>query len=358
MSATINHTKPRLVAVEEHFRTAELEAVLEGPERLFSKALSEQLEDLGEQRLVTMDDAGIDVQVLSSAAPHLHSMTPAKAVDVAARVNDALVAAIAAHPTRFAGLTTLATPDPESAARELERAVHDLGLCGAMIHGHTQGRYLDDQSFWPIFEAAENLGVPIYLHPTYVPQAVMDAYYSGLPEPFGMVLATGAMGWHYETAMHAMRMIVGGVFRKFPKLQLILGHAGEGLPFYLGRAIKVLRRPSPEMAEHFEHIYRNNFHITTSAFFSEAPFKCALEVTPVEHILFAVDYPYSNAAEGADWIRTTASVDEETRRLIMHGNSDRLFNLYGASKRKAETRASAPKVSARDPSKSTSRNKR
>ena len=317
----------RLVAVEEHFRTAELEAVLDGPERLFSKALAEHLADVGERRLATMDATGIDVQVLSSAAPHLQSMQPASAVSIAAAVNETVAEAVARHPSRFAALATVATPDPTSAARETERAVTELGMRGAMIHGHTGGRFLDDEFFRPILEAIEALDVPLYLHPTYAPATVMDAYYSGLPEPFGMVLATGAMGWHYETAMHAARMILGGVFQRYPRLKLVLGHAGEGLPFYLERALKVLRRPSPEMADHFQAIYRENVYVSTSAFFSSAPLRCVLEVTDIRHILFAVDYPYSDAAEGAAWIRETQAVDDHGRELIMHANSDRLFRL-------------------------------
>ncbi len=330
LGAAKTATAWRVVAVEEHFRTPELEAVLEGAEKLFSGALTDKLIDLGEQRLAVMDEAGIDVQVLSSAAPHVHSMEPAKSVDAARHVNDVLAQAIAAHPTRFAGLATLATPDPTAAARELERAVRELGFCGAMIHGHTQGRFLDDELFWPMFEAAEALDVPVYLHPTLAPTAVMDAYYSDLPPPYNVILATGAWGWHVETGMHAMRLIIGGVFKRFPRLQVILGHWGEGIPFFLGRATKVLRRASQEMSEHFASCYHNNFHITTSAFFSEAPLRCALEVTPVERILFAVDYPYSEAKEGADWIRSTRAIDERTRQAIMHGNADRLFRLTAA----------------------------
>lgn len=320
-------TRPRIVAVEEHFRTTELEAVLDGPEKLFSKALGESLADLGEGRIAMMDKAGIDVQVLSSAAPHVHSMDAGKAVEISKQVNDKLATAIAQNSTRFAGLATLATPDPSAAARELERSVRELGMVGAMIHGHTQGRFLDDQYFWPILETAEGLGSPVYLHPTYAPRAVVDAYYSNLPGPFGMMLSTGAMGWHYETGLHAMRMVMGGVFQRFPKLQLILGHGGEGVPFFLDRAVKVLNRASPEMSSHLRSTWENNFYVTTSAFFSEAPLRCALEVTPFERILFAVDYPYSQSGDGVDWIRSTTTLDEQQRKAVMHQNADRLFGL-------------------------------
>jgi hypothetical protein len=322
-----NAPRPRIVAVEEHFRTPELEAVLDGPEKLFSKALGESLGDLGAGRIAIMDEAGIDVQVLSSAAPHVHWMPPADALEVSARVNDGLAAAVSVYPDRFAGLATLATPDPEGAARELERCMGDLGFRGAMIHGHTQGRFLDDQFFWPMLEAAEALDAPIYLHPTYAPKPVMDAYYSNLPAPYGIMLSTGMMGWHFETGMHAMRMVLGGVFQRFPRLQLILGHGGEGVPFFLDRAVKVLRRASPEMSEHLADTYRQNFYITTAAFFSDAPLKAVLELTPPDRILFATDYPYSQAKDGTDWMLATPAVDEELRAAILHRNSDRLFKL-------------------------------
>ncbi|MFB7089199.1 amidohydrolase family protein [Streptomyces sp. NPDC056296] len=326
-AATGNVSPPRIVAVEEHFRTPELEAVLAGPERLFSRHLADKLAELGERRIETMDLAGIDVTVLSSSAPAIQSAEPRQATKIAQQVNDALADAVARYPARLAGFATLATPDPRAAAGELERGVRELGFKGAMIHGHTDGRFLDDPFFWPMLEAAEALDVPVYLHPTVAPQPVMDAYYSGLPEPLGMILGTGAWGWHVETGMHAMRMILGGVFRRFPRLQLIIGHLGEGLPFFLDRATKVLRRPSPDLAEHFEHSYRNNLYLTTSAFFTDAPLQCALAVTPPERILFATDYPYSDAKEGCDWIRTTSVVDEPTRAAIMHRNSERLLGL-------------------------------
>jgi uncharacterized protein len=320
-------TRTRTVAVEEHFRTPELEAVLDGPEKLFSKALGESLGDLGARRIAAMDEAGIDVQVLSSAAPHVQWMDPAQAHSVAARVNDRLAEAVAAHPDRFAGLATLATPAPAEAARELERCVRDLDFRGAMIHGHTQGRFLDDAFFWPMLEAAEALDVPLYLHPGYPPKAVMEAYYANLPGPYGMLLSTGMMGWHYEVAMHAMRMVIGGVFQRFPRLQLIIGHGGESLPFFLDRSIKVLNRASPEMSQHLREVYPANFYITTAGFFYDAPMRCAMEVTPIDRILFAADYPYASAVEGGAWIRSTPTLDDAQRRKVMHENSDRLFRL-------------------------------
>ncbi|GGF15634.1 amidohydrolase family protein [Subtercola lobariae] len=317
----------RTVAVEEHFRTPELAAVLDGPERLMPPILGAKLADLGDARIADMDEVGIDVQVLSSAATQVHSMEPQTAISVSAGANDALAKAVAEHPTRFAGLATLATPDPEAAARELERSVTELGFVGAMIYGPTHGNYLDHDSFTPILEAAEALGVPLYLHPTYVPAAVVDAYYSDLPGEFGMMLSTGGMGWHYETAVHAMRLILSGVFQRYPKLQIILGHDGEGIPFYIGRTIKVMHRASPEMSAHVGHAWKNNFYVSTSGFFTDAPFQTVLGTTPIDRILFAMDYPYARDPEAIEWARSTTTLDDASRRKVLHENSDRLFKL-------------------------------
>lgn len=317
----------RTVAVEEHFRTPELEAVLEGPEKLFSATLGPRLAELGDERIADMDAAGVDVQVLSSAAPHLQWMAPEEAVDVAAKVNDGLARAVAQHPTRFAGLATVPTPDPAAAARELERSVRELGFVGAMIYGRTNDAFLDDQAYWPILEAAEALDVPIYIHPTYVSDAVMKAYYAGLPGHFSTMLSTGGMGWHYETAVHAMRMVLAGVFERFPNLQIILGHAGEGIPFFLGRTVRVMRRASPEMSAHLAHVWENNFYISTSGWFTDPPLQLLLGTNPVERLLFAVDYPYTDNPEPVEWARATPVLNDEQRRAFLHGNADRLFRL-------------------------------
>ena len=202
--------------------------------------LEARLLDLGEGRIAEMDSQGIDVQVLSMAQPGLEHSAADRAVPVARAFNDRVAEAVAAHPDRFAAFAALPTAAPDEAARELARAVNELGLKGALVNGRTQERFLDDQFFWPMFESAEALGVPIYLHPMPPPQAVYDAYYAGFGDDVGFMLAAPAWGWHIETGLHALRLILAGVFDRFPALQIIIGHMGEAIPFMLARVDETL----------------------------------------------------------------------------------------------------------------------
>ena len=196
----------------------------------------EQLLDTGERRIAEMDAAGIDMQVLSLNSPGVEQLEADEAVKLAMQANDCLAEASRRYPARLAGFAALPTAVPDTAAGELERAVKELGLKGAVINGHTHGRYLDDPFFWPILERAEALGAPVYLHPAPPPQPVIEASYTGNFSPeIAYALSTSFWGWHIETATHVLRMILGGVFDRFPRLQFIIGHMGEGLPFFLDR---------------------------------------------------------------------------------------------------------------------------
>jgi predicted TIM-barrel fold metal-dependent hydrolase len=219
----------RLITLEEHYATS---ALLDAPAdnalydlRAFPPLVA-QLCDLDAGRLREMDSAGIDVQVLSLTAPGVEQLDPADAIAVARDANDRVAAVVRRHPTRFAGFAAMPTAAPETAADELERAVRQLGFKGALINGHTRGRYLDDPLFWPILERAAGLEVPLYLHLTPPPTPVVEAAYAGLPPHITALLATGAWGWHVETAFHVLRLILGGVFDRYPRLQLVIGHLG------------------------------------------------------------------------------------------------------------------------------------
>jgi len=241
------------ITLEEHYAT---EAFMEGPGRELKaqaeaarshpqvaagyEKLIEQLCDLGDGRISAMDAAGIDVQVLSLTFPGVEQLEAAEAVAFARETNDLLAEAVRRHPDRFAGFAALPTASPEAAADELERTIGEYGFKGALINGHTRGRYLDDSFFWPILERAEALGVPIYLHPTPPPRPVIEASYTG--NFVAGLLATAAWGWHVETATHVLRLIVGGAFDRYPNLQLVVGHKGEGLPCRRGTD-HVLGRP-------------------------------------------------------------------------------------------------------------------
>ncbi len=237
----------KIIALEEHFQIAEIKKAVAKyfPGQSASHLLGYNppdapLEDLGAGRLQRMDAMGIDVQVLSYTPAGLPAIPAAEAVPLAREINNRLAATIQTHPDRFAGFATLPTADPQAAAAELERAVQKLGLKGAMIGGRTNGLFLDDPLFQPILETAAALEVTIYLHPSYPPKAVQDACYAGLDPAVSARFATAGWGWHLETGTHALHMILSGVFDRYPGLQLILGHWGEMIPFYLDRFAEML----------------------------------------------------------------------------------------------------------------------
>lgn len=315
----------RVIAIEEHFSTSGIRAAAgrRGAGLAGTVAL---LDDLGEQRIAGMDAAGIDLQVLSVNPPATQQLEPAVAVPLAMRTNDHLAAAIAAHPDRFAGFATLPTADPEAAATELERAVTDLGFKGAMVHGHTHGRFLDDQTFWPFLQRAESLGVPVYLHPTFPAQQVMEAYYGGFDAAVSEVLATAGWGWHAETGLHALRMVVGGVFDRFPGLRVIIGHMGEHIPFSLARADERLSPVAGHLERRVAEYFQQNFYITTSGYFTDPPLECALAVLGADRIIFSVDYPFSDNTAARAFL-DRAPLSRADREKIAHGNAERLLGL-------------------------------
>ena len=317
----------RVITLEEHFWTGALRdanrTILSGRQ---SGALSDNLIDLGPRRLADMDEAGIDVQVLSVTAPAAQELDPATSAALARDANEQLAEAVAAHPDRFAGFATLPTPDPEAAARELERTVTGHGFKGALINGHTGGRFLDDPAFWPIFERAEALGVPIYLHPTYPTAQVMEAYYAGLEAPVSATLATSGWGWHAETGLHVLRLVLAGVFDRFPALQVIIGHMGENLPFSLARADERLTPVATSLKRSVGEYLRENIYITTSGYFTDPPLLCALAVLGADRIMFSVDYPFASNAHGRAFL-DAAPISEPDREKIAHGNAERLLGL-------------------------------
>jgi 2,3-dihydroxybenzoate decarboxylase len=227
----------KIIALEEHFIMPKEEQNLppgahrgNDREKLLGFDVVAELLNLGDTRLAAMDSAGIDVQVLSHNQPGCQALEPDAAIPMAREVNDLLFEAIKAHPDRFAGLAALPTADPAAAVKELDRAVTRLGFKGAMINGHTRGTFIDDKKFWCIFECAQALRVPVYLHPSKPHPAVMQAYFAGYDE-----LALAAWGFGIDTGAHFLRLVFAGVFDAFPALTFILGHLGEGLPFMLHR---------------------------------------------------------------------------------------------------------------------------
>ena len=283
------------------------------------------IDDIGDGRLADMDAAGVDYQVLSHTVPATEGLEPDLAVHLAGQVNDTLGSAVASHPDRFGAFATLPAGDPRKAAAELYRAVTTLKLCGALINGHVNGRYLDDRYFWPIFEAAESLSVPVYIHPSRPPQQVMDACYSGFTPLVNEILGTGAWGWHVDTGLHALRLIIAGVFDRFPDLQIILGHMGELLPSMMWRVEHALG-PVLNLSRPIGEYFSSNFHFTTSAFFDFAPFVAALHAIGTDRIMFSIDYPYSRQKDGVAFLNSLP-ISLRDKHKIAHENAERLLKL-------------------------------
>jgi hypothetical protein len=215
---------------------------------------------------------------------------------------------------------------PERAVTELRRAVDELGFVGTMIHGQTNGVFLDHPSVGPVLACAEELGVPIYLHPAPPPPAVHDAYYSGLEPDIAAALATAGWGWHAECGMHVLRMVDGGVFERYSALRVIVGHMGEGLPFSLARADAML---SPLIRSHRAFVadtVHRNVYITTSGYTTVAPLQCALTVLGADRILFSVDHPFADSAEATSFLHS-APLSPTDRDKIAHGNAELLLGL-------------------------------
>jgi uncharacterized protein len=320
----------RTVAIEEHFLTPEVvKATVKDPasQPEFVKLLQGKLLDLGWKRLDDMDASGIDLQVLSLATSSLDRLDPATATTLAHDTNDTLAAAVSAHPSRFAGFGTLNPQEPENAAAEFERCVSKLGFKGVMLNGTTRGLFLDHPRFTPILETAQRLDAPIYLHPAPPPPAVQEAYYAGgLPADLGYLLSTAAWGWHVETGMHCLRMIFTGVFDRFPKLKIIIGHMGEDLPFSIARAEEVFGRGTRRLQLRVSEYFQKHFYITTSGYFTVPPYLCALQIVGSDRILFSVDYPFSTNTDGREFLNTLPASRGDLEK-IAHRNAERLLKL-------------------------------
>ncbi|MGC2411340.1 MAG: amidohydrolase family protein, partial [Stellaceae bacterium] len=227
------------------------------------------------------------------------------------------------HPDRFGGFAVVPTADPRAAADELERAVTKLGFKGAMINGLTDHRFHDDERFWPIYERAQALDVPIYIHPTLPQPAIIETYYKEYVQKHPGLLRAG-WGFTVETATQGIRFVLSGVFDAYPGLKIILGHMGEGLPFYLWRISYGLRGSMSEKT--FREIFCEHFWITTSGFFSDPALICCMMEMGIDRILFSVDYPFMENPPGAEWIKTLP-LSAEDREKLLNGNARRLLKL-------------------------------
>jgi len=351
---TMNQPKPVLptrsykrIATEEAFSPPEMiriyEKILEGKDvdvgfknlmGFYMSSASERaqhimrsLQDMDDLRIAHMDASGVDIQVLALTSPGVQIMDKATAVAYAPEANNFLAAAIARHPTRFAGMIAIAPQDPEAAAKEIQRGVNQLNMHSVVINSHTHGEYLSDTKFWPIFEAAEAMDTPIYLHPNALPEKMI--------QPFLEAGLDGAIyGFGIETGLHALRMITSGVFDRFPKLQVILGHMGEALPFWAYRldymhtaTVKSKRYPSVQPIQRKPSDYlKNNFHITNSGVAWGPALKFTQEFMGNDRVMYAMDYPYQYAPEEVS-ILENIDMTPAVRQSFFQDNAARLFKI-------------------------------
>lgn len=318
--------KPKcpVIAIEEHYWDPELTRHFPSMSAGRSKEIDERLYDLGALRLREMDEAGVDVQVLSHGSPSTQQLPLDIAAEVTRGVNDRLAQFCASNPARFAAFAALPTIDPIAAADELERCVTKLRFKGAMLHGRTNDEFLDHKKYWPIYERATRLDVPLYFHPSMPPAEVMKVYYQDYAKDFPLLIRPG-WGYTVDTATHAIRLVLSGVFDAYPNLKIILGHLGETLPFLLWRINDSLQYPGQKEID-FRAIFSNNFYVTTSGFFSDSALLCCVMEMGVDHILFAIDWPFVMNKPGTDWIHKVP-LSEADKIKILSGNAKKILKM-------------------------------
>ena len=317
------NNKHKIIAVEEHFMHPSLSNHL-GHAAQQPDQIKERLFDFSDIRIREMDSAGIDVQILSHQSPGSQRLKNEVAIDACKDVNNALAQVISNHSDRFLGFAMLPTNLPIDAASELRRSVEELGFKGAMIHGLSSGRMVDEKFFWPIFAEAERLDVPIYLHPALPDKEVTERYYAPYDASHPM-LTRAAWGFGVEAGTQAIRMILSGIFDKHPNLKIILGHLGEAIPFWLPRIQESLSRTESQQIN-FEDVFKSNFWITTSGFFSDHALELCVNTLKLDHILFAIDWPYANNETGVNWLQNS-KIKPSIKSDIFSENAQNLFRL-------------------------------
>jgi predicted TIM-barrel fold metal-dependent hydrolase len=328
----------RIVALEEHFTFPQLQGRIDpalvirrgfpAPDALSLRPeIDARLQDFGEGRIRSLDEAGISLQVLAPSGPGADLLPPGEGPAFARALNDALAAQIALHPDRYAGFAHLPLTNPEAAADELERCVTKLGFHGCMVNGSTDGKFLDDPMFEPVLARAQALDAPIYVHPGIPPQAVRDAYYGGLKGPLPTIFARAGYGWHAETAVHVIRLALSGVLDKYPKLQIIIGHQGEGLPAMLDRFEETFSGAVPKFLQrHPAQTILEQVHVTTSGFYNLPSFLMLMQIFGADRIMFSVDYPFSSNTVARAFL-DSLPLSPADRAKIAHGNADKLLKL-------------------------------
>jgi uncharacterized protein len=321
----------RVVALEEHLTIPALSAEQEAntvarPGGRSGASRAALLDDYEKLRLPSMDESGITLQVLSVPGDGAWAFSPEAGPSFAKRYNDGLAGIVRSHPDRFAAFAHLPMTNPDAAADELERAVTECGLLGALVSGQCDGKFLDDPVYEPLLARAEKLDVPLYIHPGVPPEAVQKAYYRGFSPQVSSMLATTGWGWHTETGIHVLRLVLAGSFDRHPGLKIIVGHMGEMLPTMLARCDDFIRQKDTGLPRSVSQTILDHVFITTSGFFTVPPFLAALLTFGADRILFSVDYPFSNNAVARAFL-DLLPIAPADREKIAHGNADKLLKL-------------------------------
>ncbi|TCL56676.1 hypothetical protein EDD76_111170 [Kineothrix alysoides] len=324
----------RIITMEEHYGHAGISKA--GEDNLnklvpdFAAAFGnrrtfELLFDLDNERIKTMDEDHISVQVLSNTSAQM--VGPDKAVEVCEEANNYLAEAIKRHPDRFVGLAAIPTAVPEACAAELKRCVTQLGFAGAQISGRTDGKFLDDSCYAPFLAMAEELVVPIYLHPGFPPAQVKEQCYAGNLSPaVSTRMATSGYGWHVDAGTQMLHMVLSGTFDRFPKLQMILGHWGETLTYFFDRFDSTFSAEMTGLKKKPSDYLKENMYITPSGMFTQALLDMCVETIGIDRILFSVDYPYVSTKEAESFI-LNSSLSEEEKEKFAHLNAEKLLNI-------------------------------
>ena len=321
----------KLVAIEEHFLTQAVKdewhkySDKDDPtEKLHFGEIEKRLDDIGNLRLQLMDETGIDVQVLSLTSPSLHNLE-SNSVNLAIETNNYVAGIIKKNPDRFQGFAALPMFAPKEAAKELERSVKNLDLKGAMLCGRTRDKNLDHKDFWELFECAEMLGAPLFIHPQIPQKAVRDVYYSGFDELTDLAFSTFALGWHYEAGIQFVRLVLAKVFDRFPNLQIILGHWGEVILFYTERMASFDR--VTKLDKRFIEYIQQNLYVTPSGMFSQNYLQRSIEIIGTDRILFSSDYPYQyrQGREARNFLEA-APLTKTDKEKFAFGNWEKLID--------------------------------
>lgn len=324
----------KIIAIEEHWNSTGIRAALDrlsGDSRDDSVALNERddnqarLEDIGRDRIARMDAAGIDVSILSVVTPATQALPAADAVALARDANDEATAAVRAHPDRLRAFATLPTGDPQAAAAELERCATELGHVGAMLHGRSGTRTLDDPAYDDLFATAARHRQPIFIHPQIPSNQLRDAAYRGFDPLVELGLATFGWGWHMDAGLAALRLILTGTFDRHPELRLVLGHWGEMLLFWMDRADS-LSGVATHLERRVSDYIRTNIHITSSGMLQERLLRHTLDFTDAGQVLFSTDYPFIRP-DAAAVDRFFDAIPSDQRTKIAYSNAEILFRL-------------------------------